>query len=317
MIRIAASLILALVLAAAPAAAQSLRSAVTVSGSTIRLGDLFAGAGPQADAPVSPAPAPGMRVSLDADWLAAVAREHHLAWRPGSGYDQVMVERASRVIGSDAIAERLMSAIAERESVADATLELDNPGLRLVVADDGKDAIAVDGLVIDRQSGRVSAFVSAPAGDPTAAHRRVTGRLIFRLDVPVLSHPVAPGATIAAADLATLKLRRDRLPATVATDAQQLIGKTPRRPLAADTPVRLADLVLPLLVHKGELVTIVFATSRLQLTAQGKALEDGARDALIRVANTKSNRVIDAAVAGAGLVRIAAPGAPPQLAAER
>ncbi len=51
-------------------------------------------------------------------------------------------------------------------------------------------------------------------------------------------------------------------------------------------------------MHRGDLVTVVLETPSLQLTAQGKALEDGAKNALVRVENTKSNRVIDAAVAG-------------------
>ena len=62
--------------------------------------------------------------------------------------------------------------------------------------------------------------------------------------------------------------------------------------------MRAGDVQMPILVHKGDLVIIVLNTPSLQLTAQGKALEDGAMGAAIRVANTQSGRVIDAVVAG-------------------
>ena len=121
---------------------------------------------------------------------------------------------------------------------------------------------------------------------------------------------MAAGATIAAGDLETIKVRRDRAAPDAATDAAQLIGMTPRRPLQAEEPVRLGDVQRPVLVHRGDLVTLVLETATLRLTAQGKALEDGAINALVRVENTKSNRVIDAAVTGPGLVAVSMPGTP-------
>ena len=288
--------------------APMLRPSVTVDAPVIKLGDLFADAGALANDPIAPAPAPGMRTTFTSDWLAAMAREHRLPWTPSSAYDQAIVERASRSIGADRIAQEILGEIGSRQRVDDAELQLDNPGLRLVVAADAPDVVAIDGLTVDPRSGRVSAFVSAPASDPAALRQRVTARLVYRADLPVLNRMLSPGATIAAGDLDMIKVRRDRIGPDVATDAAQLIGKTPRRQLRAGEPVRLADVQLPILVHKGDLVTIVLDTGSLQLTAQGKALDDGAQGVLVRVENTKSNRVVDAAVSGPGTVAVNLPG---------
>jgi len=310
MTRIAATLLLAAcAFAAAPALGQSLKPAATVAGSVVRLGDVFADAGNHAGDAIAPAPPPGMRITYGADWLQSVAREHRLAWTPRSAYDQVTIERASRDIDSDAIQRQMMSEIAARQPVADAQLELDNPALHLVVAAEAPETIAVDGLTIDQRNGRVAASVSAPAGDPAAERRRVTGQLVYRVDVPALNRALAPGATIAAGDLDLIKARRDRVATDIATDAQQLIGKTPRRTLQPGVPLRLGDVEPPILVHKNELVTVVLETEDLQLTMQGRALDDGAQGAQVRVANTKTNRVIDAAVAGPGKVTVAMRGA--------
>jgi flagellar basal body P-ring formation protein FlgA len=311
MTRIAASLLLAAALfAAAPASGQTLRPAVTITGVVVRLGDLFDGAGSHAADAVVPSPPPGTRITYGADWLAQMAHEHDLAWSPASAFDQVTIVRASRDIANDAIARQMMSAIAARQPVDDAQLVLDNPALDLVVAAEAPETIAVDGLTIDARSGRVEAFVSAPAGDPAATRRRVTGQLVYSIAVPALNHAMTPGTTIAAADLDTIKTRRDRTGGDVVTDARQLIGKTPRRSLQPDVPLRPGDVEMPLLVHKNDLVTIVLETDDLQITTQGQALEDGAQGAQIRVANTKSNRVIDASVTGAGVVTVAMQAAP-------
>ncbi len=319
MFGLAMVLFAALALAAPALGAPTLQPAVTVTGNVVRLGDLFADAGAKADDTVAVAPRPGTRVTYNADWLAATAHEHGLDWRPSSPFDLATVVRASRTVAIDDIAKQMLAEIGARQPIDDAELQLDNPGLRLEIAADAPDAIAIDGLTIDQRSGRVSAFVSAPACDSTAVRQRVAGRLVYRIEVPVLNHPAAAAAVIAAGDLGLVKLRRDRLAQNVATDATELIGKALRRPLPAGEPLRLDDVQVPTLVHKGELVTIVLTTPTMQLTAQGKALEDGAAGTLVRVANTKSNRIIDAAVAGTGIVAVTVLGAPaaPALTAAR
>ena len=297
--------------AASASADPAPRPAVTVRADVIRLGDIFSDAGAQAGDIVAPAPGLGMRTIYDADWLAATARAHHLSWNPGSAYPQVTVVRASRIIDADIITPRLMAEIALRQPIDAAELQLDNPGIRLIVPAEAPDAIAIEGLTVEGRSGRVAAIVSAPAGDPAAQRVRVSGKLVFHIELPALAHPMTAGATIAASDLTQIRVRRDGLAQDVSSDANQLIGKTPRRALRAGEPVRLADVQMPILVHKGELVTMLLDTGSLQLTAQGAALEEGAKGALIRVSNAKSSRLLDATIIGSGLVRVIPPDALP------
>jgi flagella basal body P-ring formation protein FlgA len=288
-------------------AAPALRPASTVDGTVIRLGDIFADAGDRAGDVVAPAPPPGSRTIFDATWLAATAREHQLDWQPGSRLDQASVARATRAIEADAIAARLLAEIGTRQSVAGAEIQLDNPAFRLLVAADAPGDIAVDSLAVDPRSGRFFAFIAAPAGSADALRQRITGRLIRMIDLPVLSRAVAPGDTIVAADIETMRVRAERLGSDAVLDRRALIGKTPRRALRPHEPVRVGDIQAPLLVHKGDLVTIVLETPTMRLTAQGKALADGAMGATLQIANTKSNRLIDARVTGANTVAVDAP----------
>ncbi len=290
-------------LVAAPAAARPvLQPTVTVQAPVVRLGDIFMDAGPQANDPVAAAPAPGQRVTYDANWLAGIAREHALAWQPGSRLEVVTVERASQSISSDAIGERLLQEISSLQPIDTAQIQLDNPGLRLFAPAGVAPTMTVDGLTFDARSGRFSAFVAT--GQSTAERSRVSGRLFYTTQVPILNRSVMPGEKIAQTDINYIAMRNDRMGQGLVVDAQSLVGKTPRRPLQAMQPVRPSDLQVPIVIKKGDLVTVTLVTPTLQLTTQGKALDDGGLGAAIRITNTKSNRIIDVTVTGPNVAMV-------------
>jgi flagella basal body P-ring formation protein FlgA len=123
-------------------------------------------------------------------------------------------------------------------------------------------------------------------------------------EVPVLRRRGVPGKVIAQADVDWLRVDVRRLPGNVVVDPANLIGKSPRRAIRPGQPVRAADLREPLLVSKNSLVVLRLETDRMVLTAQGRALEDGANGQVIRVKNTKSNVTINGVVAENGTVRV-------------
>src|SRR3954451_6762007 len=99
-----------LLLLALPAAAQELagpRPLVVAEDATLRLGDVFEGAGPRAALPIGAAPAPGRRLVIEAPQLAALARAHGLAWQPLSAQERVVVERPGQPVPREEIAAAL------------------------------------------------------------------------------------------------------------------------------------------------------------------------------------------------------------------
>jgi flagella basal body P-ring formation protein FlgA len=296
---------LALVVAAVPAvAAPELRGSVVVDGPVVRLGDLFSAAGPHANAPIANAPAPGTKQIFDSVWLAARAREQGLDWQPRSRYDQVTVERAGQVITGEAIAEEVRRALGDKLPAGQTRIELDNPALRLVVASDAAAQPLVENLVYNARGGRFTATLAAGA-DSAAEPIRFGGRVFRMIDMPVLTRALAPGEMIAAADIETIAVKSERLGEGYVTSAAELVGKTPRRAIRPGDPVRPTDIQAPIVIHKGELVTIVLQARSMVLTAQGKALDDGARGATIRISNTRSSRVVEAIVTAPGTAAVA------------
>jgi flagella basal body P-ring formation protein FlgA len=288
---------------------------VTVTGDTIHIGDIFRDAGPRAGDPVAPAPAPGTRLTFNAAWLGSVAREHHLAWQPSSDFDQTNVERASRTIDANTVGQRILASVAADTPNSDASIQLDNPGLRFVVPAEASDAMALDGLNVDARTGRFSVFVTAPANSDNAQRQRVSGRIVYQVTIAVPAHGMSIGDVFSPADVTEAKLPRERVASDAITNPQQLVGKAARRILRAGETVRAGDIAEPIVVHKGDLVTITLNTAGMQLTAQGKAVEDGAMGTSIRVTNTQSNRVIDVMVAGPNQAVVGSGAVPSRIAA--
>ncbi|HZH27264.1 MAG TPA: flagellar basal body P-ring formation chaperone FlgA [Azospirillaceae bacterium] len=304
-----ALLIAALCLSAAAAHAQVLRPEAVIDGDRVLLGDLFDGLAENAGVPVAQAPAPGKRAVFDADHLARLASAHRLQWRPQSRLDRSIVTRASTVIGAEAIRAALVQAVsagsAPRQGRTD--IELDQRTLEIHLPSHMEPRVAIDSLQTD-PTGRFTAMLVAPGRGDGAVRQQVTGRIVSVVDVPVLARRMSSGEVITVKDVDWIQVREDRSLADAVLDVEQLIGQAPRRVIAAGQPIRGRDLQTPIVVARNAPVSMVYEAQNLTLIARGRATQDGAIGETIRVVNVQSNRVIDAVVAGPGLVKIVRPG---------
>lgn len=306
---LAAALALAALAGPAPAGAQSegpilLKTQVVVEGPVVRLGDIFDGLGEQAATPLARAPEPGKRAEVGARWLAAVAQAYALPWRPSSPLERVVIERASVVIETVRIEEAVRDALSRRGTTGDLSLVFDNPDQRLYLPSEVQPSLAVTGLSHDPQSGRFVANLAAPAEGPALKRMAVTGRVVEMTEIPVLRRRMGPHEIIRQQDVEWQRVRADRVGRNALTDAGALLGKSPRRPVRAGEPLFSGDLQAPIVVAKNALVTIRLETARMVLTAQGRALDQGAEGDVIRVINTNSSKIINAIVADPGTVRV-------------
>lgn len=297
-------------LAASPALADvQLRTNVLVDGDVVKLSDLFDNLGDKADTPVARAPAPGRRVTVDAEWLGRVARNYGVAWKPSSNFDQAVVERSGVTIGRDQIEQELRTALAAENIGPNSEIELTNRAAEVVVPVGSQTNIGVHDLVYDKHYNRFTATLEIPANTASSQRLRVSGRVFSVIDVPVLNRAVNRGEVIGAHDLNFVRMREDTVRHDVLTDADQLIGLSPKQPLRSGQMVGNNELQKPVVVPRGALVTMVLKFGTMTLTAQGRANEPGAMGDTIRVANTQSNQVVEAKVDGPNLVSIAPNGA--------
>lgn len=160
-------------------------------------------------------------------------------------------------------------------------------------------------MAILKSLGRAAAALAfAAAGTAVAPAAAGDGLLADALSVsvPVLARPVARHDQIGRQDIRWVEAQTKRLPRGAIVDDVDLIGMTAQRNLAAGRVMRSRDVAPPLAIRKGDLVSIVFQTPHMTLTARGRALEGATAGSAIRVLNAHSKRTIEATAAAPGLV---------------
>lgn len=298
------ALLLALVAATARAEPVTLNGSVAVSGSYVRLGDLFLNTGDKTDVVVAYAPAPGKQAIFDAGWLYRVAQKNRLSWRPLTPRDRAVVRRDSYVVTRQEIEEQILNLLREQGEIGDMQVFLSNRSLRLHVADDISTTVGIEDLALDRRTNRFSALVVAPAGDPAARRVRVTGRVFEMAEVPVLGRRLLADTVIREDDIQWIKMRADKIQRDTVTDPKDLIGLETTRSLRDGKPIRVSQVRRPVLVTKGSLVIMMLKGPTMMLTARGRAQESGSKGDVIGITNTQSKQLVEAVVTGPGTVAV-------------
>ena len=299
---LSAALLAAAAGSAAAATPVQLRNSILVADDTVTLGDLFADAGSAADVVVAKAPPPGKQIALRARGIAVLARKHGLNWQRTNNRRTVAVRRDGTPVPHEQIVEEIELALADRMDGADIEIRIAGRGAELTVARDETPAVAVDDLRFDRSRGRFTATLAVPADSADARRVSVSGRVFEAITIPVLGNRVAVGEIVQESDLAYRKVRVEKVARNMITDASALIGQSPRRPMQLNRPLRAGDLGTPVLIDKGAIVTMVFQSGPISLTATGRALEKGGQGDVIRVLNTRSRRTVEATVEQPGKV---------------
>lgn len=284
----------------------TLRENIIVSGSYIRLSDLFVNAPvDKADTAVAYAPKPGRRASFDARWLFRVARAYGLQWRPLSADLRAMVTRDSIVISREEIQDNLMAALTRYDLPQNAKLQLSNHNLRIHVPAEIMPEVKIEDVTFNNRSLRFAAIVAVGEKNMNASQRvRVTGQVLKMIDVPTLARRVAKGDVISENDIHWIQMRADRTQRDIITDVHSLVGMSPKRHLRPEKPIRASDIQRPILVEKGSLVTIILKKPGMMLTSRGKSMQNGADGETIRITNTNTSRTIEAVVVGSSVVTV-------------
>ena len=289
-----------------PASATvTLRSNVAMTGAEVRVDHIFTGTAKQ-DV-IATTPEPGRRLVLDVYTLQRIARKYDIEWRPRSRFDQTVVTRESRVMEAPEIEETLWRELTARGMSKNHKVELTNRSVSVHVATGLMSPFKVENPVFDEQTGRVSAILAVATDTGKFVRYRLDGGTYTVVDVPVLTRRMRRDETIEKQDVVWKKFRRDVVGRNVLMDPEGLVGQAARRYLPPGRPLMTDDVEPPKIVRKGGIVTMFFETKNLQLTVKARATEDGAMNDTIRVVNVRSNKVVEAVVAGPTKVVIPTP----------
>ena len=126
-----------------------------------------------------------------------------------------------------------------------------------------------------------------------------------RIVVP--SHDIARGETISEGDLTFTTVDGSALMSGVPTKMDEVKGMQSRRMLAAGQPFRAEDVRRPIVVTKGQTVTMQFLAPGVELTAMGRAMSEGGVGDTVTIQNPISYRMIAGTVVAPGTVRASGP----------
>jgi flagella basal body P-ring formation protein FlgA len=305
---------LSLLLLAEAAASVSPRGHVVVQGPEVRLSDLFEGTLPRGDRVLGPSPAPGRVYTVEAGQLAAIARANGITL---ASPVTAVVERPGRPLPREAVEQALREALVSAGAIADPDAPLVLQGFTAPVVPLGvaPPRIIVEDLGWDAAQGRFNAQLAAIVGPEAPVRARIAGRVDDTVAVPVAVRRLGEGDVIRAADLRIIRMPAARVPADAVLDPARLAGRTVRQAVPVGAPVTGDQFGAAAMVLRGAPVSLLVELPGIAITAQGRALEDGARGARIQVMNNASRAVLEGVVVGPGRVRVSAdsaPLAPPQ-----
>ena len=133
-----------------------------------------------------------------------------------------------------------------------------------------------------------------------------------RIVVP--AHDIVRGDIISESDLTYATVDGAALMSGIPTKIDEVKGMQARRMLSAGQPFRGDDVRKPIVVGKGDTVTMQFIVPGVELTAMGRAMSEGGIGDTITIQNPASYRMIAGIVTAPGTVRATGPiGAPNKL----
>jgi flagella basal body P-ring formation protein FlgA len=285
--------------------AAFLRTAVSVADDVVRLGDLFAEAGETTTIVVAKSPAPGERLVLNAGQLETLAKRGGLNWTTDNRFLRSTVTRQARVIDTEEITAKVIAALRAEGLNESWNVELGSRDVTARVSLHEDQPVRILSTRFSVHSKRFSSVLMVPRGTDSAERRQITGSIFQVIKVPVPAHRLQRGEIIRDSDLDYISVPQEKVGRTVLLDKSRIIGKEVRRHLTNGRPIRTGDIRPPVIVEKGALVTIILKTSRMRISARGKALEDGAAGETVRVLNTRSSQTIQGVVASRNRVVLA------------
>ena len=280
--------------------AVTLKTETVLEDEYLRLGDVFEGVTAHEDFVLAPAPAPGKKMILNAYALNQIAVSFGLPWKASNPFEHAEFKRSATVINASMIEDVILRKAQSDFQVKDAKVELSNSRTEFIIDRKFGHRIDITSFNYSPSQGLFDATIKLANDDEV----NVSGRLIKMVEVPVLTTRLRNGDVISTQMVTWTQVPETMISSSTILDPAKIIGMTPRRSVRDGELVTDADLTAPLIVEKGEFVTMMLSNGRLNVTAKGRALDNGAKGDIIRIMNKSSNKVVEGRVTAPQTVSI-------------
>ncbi|MEO1656255.1 MAG: flagellar basal body P-ring formation chaperone FlgA [Pseudomonadota bacterium] len=170
--------------------------------------------------------------------------------------------------------------------------------LRLVAMTQVRGAVeTIEITEFDLHTGRFAAIIGHGPN-----RKGINGRAAVTVPVVVTRAGVRRNHTLTSSDLEVRHVPFSQVPVSAFAAPEDLEGYAVLRSMPAGRPIRDEDVGAPRLLNKNDAVEIVYRRGGLELSVRGRALEDGGRGDVIRVAAQGGGDIVSAEITGPGLV---------------
>lgn len=216
----------------------------------------------------------------------------HAASGAGEQIDQAIEQHLSRVIASEAEAQRWRGMRFSHNSTplnSTANLPKCTQALAVNRTDDSPSLLVRQRLEVRCQDQPGWALV-------------VSSQVSIFLPVVFTSRAIERGQRISAEQLSLQELDIGKASRGFFNNIDDVVGMGAKRRIRANQVLNPGLLAMPLLVKRGQQVKILANHDGIEASTLGEALENGQLNAVIRVKNVNSGKTIEAKVLEAGVV---------------
>lgn len=257
----------------------------------LMLSDFFAGVDPEKDQDILEAPNKGESKHYAHDWVRQLAQNFGLSWAP-THYNGITLSRqdgfSTKVNAQDVVREYLVQNHPEKISEGvDVSIDV---GAQYLVLKGATEPKLTNFAWVDDQKFLVTFDIGGH-------EKKIKGCLSTMVSIPVLNKQLDSGAIIEKEDLEFKDFPSHKVTKYMIQDEKELIGKTlRRRSVKAGDMLSAHDVISPVVIKRGDLVTMKVETPTVVISTRGKAQGNAAVGQSVQVMNLESKRLIEGVV---------------------
>jgi len=221
-----------------------------------------------------------------------------------SGPEVIIVERAYRVITQEDLIQiveaELKARWGKKEMVNVRSVSNPIP----VVVPTGNLQYIVEFPSLGGTKGQLPVSILFMEGERFRKRVTLTAHLTTLGEVLVAKAHLPRGKVLEVQDLEVVVRDLNEAPKDVISSMEAALGKVLKRFVSQGEALRLSALEEPILIKRGQLVTILAENERLKITALGMAQENGVKGDIIKVTNVDSKKVVQGRVVEKDTVRV-------------
>ncbi len=267
----------------------------------LMLSDLYANVPKGMDQIIGATPKPGQTFTLDTSDLIRVAQAYGISYMPITSDESITIHRPGAIISGEDIHDQMVIALREKGVPGNFDLDFRVPLNDINVASAKNKNPLIKNVSYDPSTQVFSGIVTAKG---TKLNHMITGRVDPLIDIVVAKGTIQKGTSITNADIELKPIRQSLIRGTPYTDLSAFDDLMTRRSIPAGSPITTNDVQIPLSIKRGDKVTLLYKTSAFELTAQGRAMQDGRTGDRIKIVNTDSNKNLQGTIVSRGQVEI-------------